>query len=396
MLLLIVAFMGLMSLTTSQVTATDDTMMVGQRFSIHSTLMDEDRDYWISLPASYSDSLDSWRTYPVLFLTDGEAYLPAVSGIVHFLSSESVYTFQIPELIIVGLTHPNRIRDLSPTHSLIGQDGQEKAYFAETGGGEIFLEFIHEELIPHIDETYRTQPFRILMGHSSGGLLALHDLVSDRPSFSAHIAIDPSLWWDDRATLRQAEDLAVSGWSRHGVVYVSAAAPRPVEGYDVQRHFDAIVDFAGLLAEVGEKTLVSRYEFFPEEAHDTVALPSFSQGLQFVFEGYRPDFYGFLDDATAMVTQYENLSLRLGHTLLPPEGMVNMLGQWAAGGGNAEGALVFYRLNRTNYPDSFHAVEALVKALGESNEAMSEVEVFLARHPDHVEGHELLQDVQGR
>jgi len=390
----LLATMGLLLLAVSQVAATDDTMVVGRRHTIHSTLMDEDREYWISLPSSYSDSPDSYRTYPVLYVTDGEAYLPSVSGIVHFLSSESVYTFQIPELIIVGLSHPNRVRDLLPTHSLMGQNGQENARFGESGGGELFLEFIHEELIPHIDETYRTQPFRILMGHSSGGLLALHDLVSDRRSFSAHIAIDPSLWWDDRATLRQARALMESGWDRHAVVHLSAAAPRPVEGYDVQMHFDAIKDFAGLLADGDEEQFVSRYEYFPEEEHDTVALPGFSQGLKFVFEGYRPDFYGFMDNPSAMATQYEILTRRLGYTMLPPEGMVNMLGQLAAGGGDVEGALVFFRINRSNYPDSFHAVEALVGALGESSEAVAEVELFLAHNPDHVEGRELLEEMQ--
>jgi len=331
---------------------------VGQQFTLHSEVMGEDRDYWVSLPASYQDTVYSPQSYPVLYITDGVAYLRSVSGIVHFMSSEDVYTFQIPELIVVGLVHPNRTRDLIPTHSLVGQDGQENPAFAETGGGEKFLQFIHDELIPHIDESYRTLPFRILMGHSTGGLLALHDLVGDRNGFQAHIAIDPSLWWDDRATLEKTRRRMADGWGKKSLVYISAAYPKPVEGYDVAGHFEAIKAFGALMAEDPDQ-VISRYEYFPDEEHDTVALPSFSKGLQFVFEGYRPDFYGFLEDPAKMTAQYEELSERLGMEMLPAESMVDMLGGWAAGSGLEENARTFFRLNTVNYPDSKHAARAL-------------------------------------
>jgi predicted alpha/beta superfamily hydrolase len=42
------------------------------------------------------------------------------------------------------------------------------------GGADSFLRFIREELLPEVDRKYRTAPFRILMGHSLGGLFALH------------------------------------------------------------------------------------------------------------------------------------------------------------------------------------------------------------------------------
>ena len=35
-----------------------------------------------------------------------------------------------------------------------------------TGGGDQFLAFLENELIPNIDKKYRTIPYRILFGHS--------------------------------------------------------------------------------------------------------------------------------------------------------------------------------------------------------------------------------------
>lgn len=302
------------------------------------------------------------------------------------MGSDDVYTFQTPELIIVGLEHPHRVRDLTPTHSLVGQNGQENPAFAESGGGDKFLRFIHQELIPEIDARYRTMPFRILMGHSTGGLLTLHDLVSDRKGFGAHIALDPSLWWDDRATLKAAEAKMKAGWNRRSLVYVAAANPTPVEGYDVDLHFDTIVAFTDLL-ENGPDGIVSKYDFFPDEEHDTVALPGFIKGLEFVFEGHRPDFYGFLAEPEAMVAQYEALSERLGVKIPPAEGMVDLLGGWAEATGAQENARTFRRINVANHQDSYHAVRALadlLEAEGDSVEAAEVVEDFLNRNPDYV------------
>src|SRR5690606_39393109 len=45
------------------------------------------------------------------------------------------------------------------------------------GGGRNFLNFIEKELIPFIDKNYRTEPNRILVGHSLGGLLTLNSYM---------------------------------------------------------------------------------------------------------------------------------------------------------------------------------------------------------------------------
>ena len=76
---------------------------------------------------------------------------------------------QIPELIIVALPNTRRTRDLTPTHAIRDYSGKEEPNFSFSGGGESFLRFMEEELMPHIEAKYRTQPYRILVGHSLGG-----------------------------------------------------------------------------------------------------------------------------------------------------------------------------------------------------------------------------------
>jgi predicted alpha/beta superfamily hydrolase len=112
---------------------------------------------------------------------------------------------QIPELIIVAIPNTNRTRDLTPTHSLTDQLGKESKSLTSSGGGDAFLEFLQDELSPKIEANYRTLPYRILAGHSLGGLLAIHALLSATTTFQGIIAIDPSLWWDNQVMLNRAK-----------------------------------------------------------------------------------------------------------------------------------------------------------------------------------------------
>ena len=44
----------------------------------------------------------------------------------------------------------------------------------------------------------------MLVGHSFAGLFALHVLWNHPESFDTYMALDPSLWWDQGAFLKQA------------------------------------------------------------------------------------------------------------------------------------------------------------------------------------------------
>ena len=130
---------------------------IGEKFSLRSQILDEERPYWVCFPASYNDSI---QRYPVLYLLDGDAHFQSASGVVQFMSAGPNNNFQIPELIIVAIPNTNRDRDLTPTHSKISWDGKEAAFLETSGGGNTFLQFIRDELFPWIESTYRTLPYR--------------------------------------------------------------------------------------------------------------------------------------------------------------------------------------------------------------------------------------------
>src|SRR4051812_29636798 len=89
--------------------STNTKINVGESFSIHSNILNEDRTIMVYLPEGYSESDES---YPVLYLTDAETHFIHTGGNVSFLSSPGID--YIPKLIIVGITNTNRARDLTP------------------------------------------------------------------------------------------------------------------------------------------------------------------------------------------------------------------------------------------------------------------------------------------
>ena len=93
--------------------------------TITSEVLGTDRTIYVRLPAGYDLSSDS---YPVLYMTDGQSIDRMAPNVDSLASAGSV-----PEMIIVGIPHPNRRSDLTPTHL---------DEMAGSGGGEHFLRFI--------------------------------------------------------------------------------------------------------------------------------------------------------------------------------------------------------------------------------------------------------------
>jgi len=171
---------------------------VPQRLDIHSNVLKEDRVIWVRTPPGYQQSK---AVYPVVYQTDAPGHVNEIGSTIDFLVNNN----RMPPLIVVGIANTDRNRDLTPTHADIKNPDGTVTAFPTSGGADRFLDFIQTELIPEIEKRYRTAPYRIFAGHSFGGLLAIHALITRPDLFNAYIAVSPSLQWDDGHTLRRAQ-----------------------------------------------------------------------------------------------------------------------------------------------------------------------------------------------
>jgi predicted alpha/beta superfamily hydrolase len=220
---------------------------IGEKFSLRSKILNEERPYWVYLPASYDDRTFTPRRYPVLYLLDGEAYFHPATGVVQFMSSSFNGNNQIPELIIVAIPNTDRTRDLTPTHSMIGYNGKEDPSQDSSGGGKAFLQFLKDELFPRIESTYRTLPYRILVGHSDGALLAVQALLDAPEMFNAYVALDPGLWWDNQVLVSRAEGRLKATRKSRAAVYLSLSNNSDIGFSDPKINEGAVRRFSKLL-----------------------------------------------------------------------------------------------------------------------------------------------------
>ena len=356
---------------------------IGERRSMYSEVLDEERAYWVYLPASYEQEPYAPKSYPVMYLLDGNAHFHSVTGVVDFMSRGINANLQIPEMIVVAIPNTNRARDLTPTANRYAYDGTEVPGDPEGGGGDAFLEFIRDELMPTIEAEYRTRPYEIIVGHSLGGLLALHALVNHPGMFDAVIAIDPSLWWDNRKLERQARSYFDEATDLEGAVFISLANNPPPPGQDNIMKI-AGEAFAGSMKVANSRSFRTDHRYYEREDHGSVPLMSLYDGLLHIFDGYRPSLTDVFDDPSTLGEHFAAFSERIGMEFLPPESIVNRLG-YALLQEDAEKAIVLFEMNAENYPESYNTFDSLgdgYAALEETEKAIASYERALELNPE--------------
>lgn len=213
---------------------------IGTIDTINSKILGESRTVWVYVPNFSKNDEYAKVKYPVIYLLDGEYAFSTVTGMTQYLSTPE--SGICPEMIVVGITNKNRFKDLTPTHA--GPNNADNI----TGGGENLLAYIEKELMPYIDKTYPTLPYKIFVGHSLGGLMVMQAFIHHYNMFNAYIAIEPSLWWDNQKLLKETTIFLKNTDANDKPVYLGIANPMKVgmDGYCycTKRHNERYITYS--------------------------------------------------------------------------------------------------------------------------------------------------------
>lgn len=361
---------------------------IGVVDSVWSATLDEHRPYLVYTPPSYGDTTVAAQNYPVMYLLDGNAHFHSVSGLVQILGTGVNGTFAIPEMIVVAIPNTsgvNRTRDLTPTHTTEGFDGEPSADLEASGGNPAFFTFLREELIPHIESRYRTMPYRVFVGHSLGGITTLNALYTIPETFDAYIAIDPSLWWDGETLLRQAKEYFSTARLEGKALYVAQANTILPDDTVPNVHFSAITRFDAVMRAYDRSGVRYAFRYYADDDHGSVPLIAEYDALRFIFDGYRVPFARVVGDPRFLLEHFQEVSRRLGVTFQPSEGMLRLLSQIFLQEEPAK-AVTFGEMRTELYPGSFRAWEFLGDVWakeGDTEKARSYYEQALSRSPDN-------------
>ena len=310
---------------------------IGERKSLFSEVLNEQRELLIYTPDDY---LSSNGNYPVMYVLDGEWHFHLVSGIVKQLSANG----DIPELIVVGLINTIRSRDLTPA----GQNDNPRIY----GGAGKFLDFITNEVQPMIEADYRVHPYRMLYGHSFGGLFAVFALLNRPDSFQSYIALSPSLGRNNEQQVKAAQSFFNEQTQLSSSLFLAV-------GNEGGNTFISTRKLAEVLENQQGDQFIWDYQHLPDEDHGSITVGGLLKGLAFTFDGFNFERETDLDEIFLVESHYQELSERLGFAVPVPEYAYQKFAQEQIGARDLNYALYILDKYQQAYPDSIEMVQML-------------------------------------
>lgn len=224
--------------------------------------------------------------YPILYFLDGEQYFATVAETASVLARATGMGIWQPGIvpgIVVGIGYPGVSRrgfDFTPPGTPALFPGR-----VATGGADLFLTFITDELRPTIEADFPVDRNRqTLMGQSAGGIFVLHTLYTRPELFNTYVAGSPAIGFFDEPVPKGAEGLAAKlrarDLKRKLIVTAGENEEAPIV---VGSRQASLLNEARALAErlgrIDKDRLEVKLRVLSGEDHYTVPLPLISETL---------------------------------------------------------------------------------------------------------------------
>lgn len=371
--ILLLIFSILTNLVFAQGKVEKGTIVIGKTDSIQSKILGEQRKIWVHVPNGVNEK------YPVVYVLDGNGHFSSVVGMIQQLSTTNGNTM-CPKMIVVGIPNTDRTRDLTPTpiDPRVDTDPPnvtlaDTTFYKTSGGGENFIAFIEKELMPHIEANYPTAPYKMLIGHSFGGLAVMQTFVHHTDLFNSYICIDPSMWWDKEKLLKETQK-ALAEKNFEGKSFYLGIANTLEEGMNIEavskdtsgdsKHIRSIVALQSSFEKNTKNGLKYRGKYYPDDTHGSVPLITEYDALRFFFDFFplKLSMKDYTDSTGTLASKYQNhytlLSQKMGYQVKPNEDEINNMGYDFLGRKIYKTAESLFKLNIVNYPESVNVYDS--------------------------------------
>lgn len=228
--------------------------------TVQSQVLADSRRVRVTLPPNYDLAK---QRYPVVYLMDGHvrAFVDmAVAAANYDVVPGDPRDYAMPSQIVVAVEHKNRGEDLGRN-------------------ADAFMRALVTEIVPQVERQFRTNGYRVLMGHSLGGRFALMASCRAPGVFPSVIAISPG--GGDSTAYRQMTECLTRDWSsaknQLRQVFVSSGEreARIDEGAKRLRDF---------LKQTAPAHVRWKYLDGPDLAHTETPYVGIPAGLRFVWD----------------------------------------------------------------------------------------------------------------
>lgn len=145
---------------------------------VESKILEQTRQIKVQLPRNYDP--EDQRTYPLIFVFDGDYLFEPVAGTVDYLS----YWEEMPEALVVGVNQVGtRIED----------GNYDRIDFMPIEKGEKFFDFIGLEVLPYLNDNYNLGTFSVVVGHDYMANFMNLFLFSKKVPFDGFVNLSPDI-----------------------------------------------------------------------------------------------------------------------------------------------------------------------------------------------------------
>lgn len=258
-----------------------------QVFTQYSPTLDHTFRLRVALPASYSSK--ETATYPLIVKLDGQWDFPLAVGAYNCITFDG----QMPEAVIVGIDwgdvegniHEIRARDLMP---------EPTSWFPDGGHARAFINALATEIIPQLEERFRLNDERVLIGGSMSAIFATYALLEAPESFTGAIAIAGDYTATPDVFQQRIKALAGTDALSGKRLYLGVG--------DLDSVAQSNQDLAATLAKTDLPGFELRFDRLPGFGHSGMNLPGYAAGYQHVFK--RPDKAISLAELQAVSGEY--------------------------------------------------------------------------------------------
>ena len=217
----------------------------------------------IFIPEQYF--LDSNQKFAVTYILDAQSdpFWYMASGNFGYL----VRQLEVIPSILVGIVSENRGAEFSPLSQKLN-------------------EHLEAEVFPLIENEFRTENFRILVGHSWAGAFVANTLFSKyKDQFDAYLGISPSLGAIDGRIFEQADSILSLKTPLNKFFYCSSGDLGIME----YESGEEVATMDTIVQKASNSAFVWKRELFPNTDHWSCVIPSINNGLLAISRNYFPD-----------------------------------------------------------------------------------------------------------
>jgi tetratricopeptide (TPR) repeat protein len=223
--------------------------------------------------------------------------------------------------------------------------------------------------MPLVEKNYRTQPYRIIAGHSLSGMFAIYSFLARPEMFNAYIAASPALYYDKDLLIKRAEETFKQDKNWNKVMYLGVG--------DEPIYTPSFNQFKNVLDKAKPKNFVYEFKEYKTENHASGVLPIFTAGLRKIFEGWE---YPQNPSLAVQEEHFKKLTKKYGYEIKIPENLANEIGYELMQQKKLPEAIEAFKKGIELYPNSANIYDSLGEAYersGSNKEAKENYEKAL-------------------